>query len=893
MPVEHRLHSRCRCHAENGGGGRPFAFATSPRNFERDRPFVVEHLGLELRLSFEQRQVSGIATLQVRRVSPSASAITLDAVGFTLTSVEVSGRRCTADEVVYDGRSLRVELGEAESATLRIVYTCTPRRGLYFIEPDEHRPELPRQVWTQCQEEDGRHFFPSHDKPHVKMTTELSVVVPEGYTALSNGRLAKQETHADGVHFHWKMEQPHPSYLMTLVVGRFEVVEAEAGGAPLAVPLTYYVPPGRTADAARTFAQTPEMVRFFGERFGTPYPWNKYAQVVVSDFFFGGMENTTATTLYEHVLLDERAALDANSEDLIAHELAHQWFGDFVTCRDWSEAWLNEGFATFCEHLFREHRLGRDEYEYGLKADLGSYLAEARGRYRRPVVCLDYDAPLDLFDRHLYEKGGLVLHVLRRTLGDAGFFAGVAHYLRAHANALVETRDLQRSLERVSGRSLGRAFEELVHRPGHVELEVTVSWDGGVLTLSTRQTHAATDGVPAVFHAPLVVDVARALGGAAPERFELEVTQKSQVFALPCARRPLFVVVDPEQHVLGEVSVRAPLDMLRAQLADAPTARGRWLAAGCLAKVDDTPTLEALIRRLADEDEFWGVRAECAQALARSRTTDAFEALVRAAQSAAPKVRRAAVDALGATRTPRAAEVLAKIARSDASYLVCGEAARALGRTRQPSAFDDLVELLDRPSWAECVRAGATDGLAALRDARALPHLRAKTRYGQPSRARRAAVLALPKLSESRADRELLEELLDDRDPLLRQDVARALLDLADVRARGALRAREGIEDDVRVRRKIREVLRDLSGDRRAAAGELDTELEKVRAHAHELEARLQRLEARLAADESATPRPGTAGSAPKPSRAAKSPKPSKPRASASAKAPARRVLRK
>ena len=157
-----------------------------------------------------------------------------------------------------------------------------------------------------------------------------------------------------------------------------------------------------------------------------PYPWNKYAQVVVSDFIFGGMENTTATTMYEHILLDERAAIDITSDDLIAHELAHQWFGDYVTCRDWSEGWLNEGFATFFEHVWREKHLGRDEYDYGLKADLDAYLGEAHGRYRRPIVCQDYDAPLDLFDRHLYEKGGLVLHALRVELGDALFWKGVA-----------------------------------------------------------------------------------------------------------------------------------------------------------------------------------------------------------------------------------------------------------------------------------------------------------------------------------------------------------------------------------------------------------------------------------------------------------------------------------
>ena len=160
----------------------------------------------------------------------------------------------------------------------------------------------------------------------------------------------------------------------------------------------------------------------------------------MNDFIFGGMENTTATTMYEHILLDERAALDITSDDLIAHELAHQWFGDLVTCRDWSHAWLNEGFATFMEHIDRESHLGRDEYDYGLKGDMEAYLGEARGRYRRPIVCQDYDAPIDIFDRHLYEKGACVLHMLRRELGDALFFGGVRAYLVRHQKGSVARR---------------------------------------------------------------------------------------------------------------------------------------------------------------------------------------------------------------------------------------------------------------------------------------------------------------------------------------------------------------------------------------------------------------------------------------------------------------------
>ncbi len=612
------------------------------------------------------------------------------------------------------------------------------------------------------------------------------------------------------------------------------------------MPLSYLVPKGRLEDGLRTFARTPEMVEHFGNLIGTPYPWNKYAQVVVSDFIFGGMENTTATTMYEHILLDARASLDVTSDDLIAHELAHQWFGDYVTCRDWSEGWLNEGFATFFEHVWKEKAHGRDEYDYGIKADLDAYLGEATGRYRRPIVCQDYDAPLDLFDRHLYEKGGLTLHTLRVELGDALFWKGVGLYLERSARGVVETRDLMRALEEVSGRSLGRLFEQAVYKPGHPECDVHVAWEKKVLAVAVKQHQATTDGVPAVFEFPLVVEIHDENG--APRRERLMVTQKADTFAVPCESRPQFVVVDPEMRVLGEVHLKGPNDMLREQLAKAPTARGRWLAAEALSTSDDPTTIAALASRLADDDEMWAVRNECAGALGRIRAPEAFAALARATSVKHPKVRRAVIAALGRFRTQEAEDAIRPRALSDPSYLVEAEAARSLGKTKRSTAFEVLVEVAARGSWADVVALGAVEGLAALRDERATPHLVSWTKYGRPTRVRRAAILALPKLDDGRKTREALEELLSDADPHLRIDVARALAEIGDVKARGALRDRLDVDLDARVRRRLRETLRDLGGESKKATDQLKDDLEKLQTEHAALKARIAQLEARTAA---------------------------------------------
>lgn len=848
MGIEHRLHSRCGSHghehhehaAAGQGAARPFAFGGSPRHFERARPFTVEHLALDVTLDLPNKTIHGTASLTIVRIDPEANAIELDAIAFTVSAVTYEGK---ATPFTYDGRTISVTIPEASpGGVLVVTYRATPRKGLYFLEPDEHVPTRPRQVWSQCQEEDARHFFPCHDKPHVKMTTEARVSVPEGFYVLSNGELVDRSRASGQEIFHWKMNDRHPSYLVTIVAGEFAELTDSVDVGGRRVPLTYLVPKGREADGTRTFAKTGAMITLFSERTGAPYPWNKYAQVVVADFIFGGMENTTATTMYEHLLLDERAAIDITGDDLIAHELAHQWFGDLLTYRDWSEGWLAEGFATFFEAVWFEHDLGRDEYDYGVRGFLSSYTGEARGRYRRPIVCADYDAPLDLFDRHLYEKGAVVLHVLRTELGDTLFWKGVAEYVKRHANGIVETRDLLRAFEDVSGRSLGRRFEELLYKPGHAELDVELGWEDGVLRCNVKQTQAATDGVPSAFEIVLVLAIDE---GGKTRQERVKLASRTDSFAIPCPKRPSFVVVDPELRILGEVHVRAPADMLRAQLAGAKTARGRWLAAQALARSDDPVTIEALATRLADDAEFWGVRAEAAEALAHIRARECFEALVASRDVAHPKVRRAVVAALGAFRTTAAAVALKPRALRDASYLVEAEAARSLGKTRQGAAYDVLLDVLDRPSWAGVIGGAAIDGLANLRDERALPHLFARTRYGHASRIRRAAALAIPKLATDRRAREHLEDLLDDGDAILRIDVVRALADLGDARSRSALRARSEIDLDPRVRRRIKEVVRDLGGERKQAE-HMKEEFEKLQHEHADLKARVGKLEARF-----------------------------------------------
>jgi aminopeptidase N len=380
------------------------------------------HLRLEVQLDLERRSVAGRSTLALAVRRDDLRAIELDAVEMAIDEVLVDER--PAPGFSYDGEKLRIELGRAHARgtrlTVAVAYRCSPRRGLYFVGPDERHPSRALHCWTQGQDEDARHYFPVVDAPIEKATSEVICTAPRGLFVLSNGDLRERaDVGADRTRWHYALDLPHAPYLVTLVCGPF--VELSDRAPETGVDVFYYVPPGREEDARRSLGRTPEMIDLFSRKIGVRYPHRRYSQIVVSDFIFGGMENTTATTLTDDALLDARAALDHDVEALVSHELAHQWWGDLLTCREWPEAWLNEGFATYFEYVWREHAHGRDEADVEFLNEAEAYLNEAAA-YQRPIVCRQYEEPINIFDRHLYEKGGRVLHMLRDELGEDAFW---------------------------------------------------------------------------------------------------------------------------------------------------------------------------------------------------------------------------------------------------------------------------------------------------------------------------------------------------------------------------------------------------------------------------------------------------------------------------------------
>jgi len=826
---------------------RPFAAPGTRTHFVGDRPARLTHVRLEWDLDLARRRLSGTVTLTLVARRDRLNALTFDAVELDVEAVTVDGRTAGFDN---DGEKLRVVCPEPplEGAKLEVAirYACQPRRGLYFIGPNADHPDRAMQCWTQGQDDDSRHYWPCIDHPIEKFTTEVICTAPAGNFVLSNGILRARDELPDGrVRWHYALEFPQPAYLVTLVAGPF--VEIAERAPRTGVDVFYYVPPGREDDARRSFRRTPEMIDFFSERIGVPFAYPRYSQITVAEFIFGGMENTTATTLTDLVLLDERAAIDHDVEGLVSHELAHQWWGDLLTCREWSEAWLNEGFATYFEYVWREHAKGRDEADLELLVDTDGYLNEA-GRYQRPVVCRQYDEPIHLFDAHLYEKGGRVLHMLRHELGDAAFWRAIGQYARKHAHGSVETRDLARAIEEATGRNVDELLDRWIARPGHPELEGRWDWDEdrklGTLRIAQKQP-ITPEAPPFKFSTAVRFEVD---GREHDER--VTVSEATHAFEVRLSARPTQVIFDPGDVVLKTIRLEKNAVLWRRQLAAARLAIDRVAAARALGHLPDPAGIAALAAALGGDD-FWGVRAAAARALGQTRRDDARDALIGAANDKHPRVRRAVAAALGEfLGDEAAARTLAdRLRHGDPSYFVEAETALALGRTRTPDAMTLLPSLLDRASYQDVVRSRAVDGLGRCGDERAFAIIRDAWRAGASWVTRRAIVAAVAELARgtgiARAAREFIETRLSDRDFRVRGEAAVALSRLASVEAIPALRSALAAELDGRARRRMEEAIRDLEAGARPneELRNLHDEVERLRAETAKLRERLDRLQ--------------------------------------------------
>ncbi len=823
---------------------RPFAEPGISPRYTPDRGYTLEALRLELWIDPRDPRIRGAAEIDVAPTPAGTLEVLLHLADMEVE--DVTGPGGAPVRWSHRDGALRVR-GLEGATTLSLRWRGRPRLGLYFVGPDAAHPDRRHEVWSQCQDEDGHHFFPCFDHPSVKQPVAVTLHAPEGYTAISNGSLeARGPSDRPGwVRWSWRERRPIPAYLVTVVVAELDIYE-DAGGA---LPVRFLVPAGvDEATARRAFGRTREMIAELERLTATPFPYPRYDQVVVHDFIFGGMENAGATTMTELLLVDEAAAADWDPQHLVVHELAHQWFGDLVTCQDWSQGWLNEGWATYCETLWAEASRGRSYATWYLWATACDYFAEADGRYSRPLVTYDFRAPIDIFDRHLYEKAACVIHTLRHSLGEANFWTGVRAYLAERGDKTAHTRHFQQALERASGRNLDGFFRQWVHRAGFPDLAVRLSHGEGLLGVEIEQKQGG-EGVVEAFRFTLRIAVVDESG----ERVvDLPVRERRYRFSIPCAEAPRFVRVDPGYRLLSRVAIEAPVSWLREALIGDDCPVGRIRAARALVREGSPGAIGAVIGALADEPEDF-VRAAWIRALSARRDAAVRDALLEAlGREAHPKPLEALADALSAWRGDAAIEgALAALALGDEpSYYARGAAARALGRMRSGRARAVCEALLERESWGEALRTRALSGLGATRDPEVLELLLRWTEPSVKPRARAAAAGALGQLADEveAARRPAVDRLIELAEGGSFRVVLAAVAALGrvrDPRAVPVLRRLHASAGDGRVARMAYEALADVRAGRSGeqALSGLRRSLEELEREQGRLRDRLARLE--------------------------------------------------
>ena len=827
-------------------GRHAFAAPGARPRYAPDRPAAIAHIALTLSFDFKEHVLFGSCRTTFRAVGKPLRALEMDVDHLHIKSVRSAANKKLGFETI--GGRLIIDLGQVvqpgKSSSVIVDYEARqPAQGIYFISPDKANPQKPVQVWTQGQDQDAHYWFPCIDYPNAKATTEVIATVPAQFFVLSNGALVSTTANksAKTKTYHWKMDTPHVTYLVSCVAGEFSGHTDTVGD----VPVSYYVVPGREADGARSFGKTPKMVKFFADRIGVAYPYSKYAQIAVCDFIFGGMENTTATTQTDTTLHDARAHLDFSSDPLVAHELAHQWFGDLLTCKDWSHAWLNEGFATYFEALFREFDQGPDEFDYYRLHMAERYFDEDNREYRRPIVTNVYTEPIELFDRHLYEKGACVLHTIRRTLGDELWWRSIHRYVADHKFDNVETVDFIRAIETTTGRNMLPFFDQWVFKGGHPAFRVSYQWDGATKSAVVRieQTQDTNDGTP-VFTIPVTVAF---VSGTAERRFTANIEQKEQTFTFALERRPDMFCFDPDGDMLKTVELQVPLEMLIRQSQAERNLSARIDAIRALANSPTSDVVEALSSILAGR-AFWGVKARAAHALGIIRSERAASALVKARKVDHPKARRAVARALGEFRGDEACDALAPMLAKDPSYFVESEAATAIGKTRSKKAYALLVKALDKDSYDDVIRSGVMRGFAELEDERAIPLVFSWTEYGKPPFAREAAIRALGKLGHGNTKvRAQLVDLLNDKNFYTRLAAVSALQALHEPDAIEVLNRLASQDVDGRLKSAAAKAARAIGDylEKPAEFKALRGEIESLRESNKSLLDRLDRLEAK------------------------------------------------
>lgn len=645
------------------------------------------HTKLDLRFDWANQKVIGKAWLTMKPFFYPTDSLTLDAKYFDIKALKIDkSKGVLAYE--YDSTRIFIQLDKTytknEQYTIYIEYEAVPaetggsdaitsNQGLFFINPTGEDGDKPMQIWTQGETNWNSRWFPTIDHPNERTTQEVLLTVENRFKTLSNGLMINSKKNNDGTRTdHWKMEKAHAPYLFMIAVGEFAVVEEKWRD----IPLYYYVEPKFEASAKGIFSHTPEMLEFFSNKLNYPFPWDKYAQIVVRDYVSGAMENTSSVVFGEFVQKTNRELIDNHNEDIVAHEMFHHWFGDLVTCENWANLTMNEGFATYSEYLWFEHQYGADEADYHLLADWSNYFNEASMTVH-PLIHFEYNDNEDMFDRHSYQKGGSVLHMLRNYIGDEAFWAGLNHYLKSHEYTAVEAHDLRLSFEAVTGQDLNWFFNQWYFEQGHPNLDITYSYDevAGEVTVDVKQTQDAEEMLP-VFQLPTTIDIY--LSDSEVETHKVWINKREQVFTFPVEAQPKLINFDGERMLLAERQENKSEEEYFFQFYNAPKFMDRYEALITLAQSENDKTSQLLLDAI--DDPYWVIRAIAVDYLdAETLDANAVSKLNKvAASDAHSQVRALALEKIAGLASPDLPATAESILKQDSAFWVLGMALQIL-----------------------------------------------------------------------------------------------------------------------------------------------------------------------------------------------------------------------
>ncbi len=657
------------------------------------RTFDLIHTTLDVRFDWEKQQLSGKAELTLKPYFYATNKLTLDAKGFDLLAVSLKkDGKLQSLKYTYDNKKIYIELDKKytrnETLTVWVDYVAKPEeleaegsaaitdaKGLYFINPLGEEKDKPKQIWTQGETESSSCWFPTIDSPNENMTQDIKITVDSRYSTLSNGLLVSSRPNGDGTRTdQWKQIKPHAPYLTMMAVGEFAVVKDKWNG----IDVDYYVEPAFEPHAKAIFGETPNMLDFYSDVLDFPYEWEKYSQIVVRDYVSGAMENTTATIHGEFLQRTQRELIDADNEKIIAHELFHHWFGDLVTCESWSNLPLNESFATYGEYMWVEHRHGRDEADKHGNEQMRQYIASVAQTGHVDMIRYFYENKEDMFDAHSYNKGGRILHMLRKTIGDEAFYKGLNLYLNENKFQSVEIHQLRLAMEKTTGFDLNWFFNQWFLDKGYPSLEITHNYNEETKKYSVSITQTQDLEEFPLYRIPMDVDV---YFGGAVKRYRIDLTDQEQTFDFDVLGKPSLVKVDAEQMLLGTKSETLTEEEYIFMLKNAPLFLDKAEAMNGLKSSENSDAVEAILNTL--EDAYWGTRRKALTLLKGKAVADSSllkNKLIWMAQKDEKSVVRAEAIAALADQFGADANVQAVVegAMKDQSYTVLGSTLKAI-----------------------------------------------------------------------------------------------------------------------------------------------------------------------------------------------------------------------